>query len=273
MQRIFNALVQFRNPILYIFLLGFSLLFLSSRSSFHQNTLEKVGFYFSSGLYSFTNSFDEYFHLREKNTQLLEENTKLKSLALKANTPFLYDPYLGNSKRFPFTVINANVIKNSLLNQRNYVIIDKGSEDGLEPEMGVITASGILGMVKSVSKKYASVISILHKDLKINVRFKNSSAFGSLVWKGKNPKEFSVEDIVLSSQIQKGDTIVTGGMSSYFPQEIPLGIITQIKSDTNSGFYVMNAELFENPSQVYSVYVIENKFKNEIEFLTKKAKK
>ena len=90
MQRIFNALVQFRNPILYIFLLGFSLLFLSSRSSFHQNTLEKVGFYFSSGLYSFTNSFDEYFHLREKNTQLLEENTKLKSLALKANTPFLY---------------------------------------------------------------------------------------------------------------------------------------------------------------------------------------
>ena len=139
--------------------------------------------------------------------------------------------------------------------------------------MGVITASGILGMVKSVSKKYASVISILHKDLKINVRFKNSSAFGSLVWKGKNPKEFSVEDIVLSSQIQKGDTIVTGGMSSYFPQGIPLGIITQIKSDTNSGFYVMNAELFENPSQVYSVYVIENKFKNEIEFLTKKAKK
>jgi hypothetical protein len=35
----------------------------------------------------------------------------------------------------------------------------------------------------------------------------------------------------------------------------------------------MNAELYENPSQVYSIYVIENKFKNEIEFLTKKAKK
>ena len=82
MQRIFNALVQFRNPILYIFLLGFSLLFLSSRSSFHQNTLEKVGFYFSSGLYSFTNSFDEYFHLREKNTQLLEALSNINKILL-----------------------------------------------------------------------------------------------------------------------------------------------------------------------------------------------
>ena len=138
--------------------------------------------------------------------------------------------------------------------------------------MGVITSNGILGIVKSVSKKYASVISLLHQDLKINVRFKHSDAFGSLVWKGKSPTEFSVEDIVSSAQLQLGDTIVTGGMSSYFPYGIPLGTITQLENDINSGFYMMTAELFENPSEVYAAYVIENKFKEEIDFLNKEVK-
>ena len=88
----------------------------------------------------------------------------------------------------------------------------------------------------------------MHQDLKINVRFKHSNAFGSLVWKGKGPTEFSVEDIVSSAQLQLGDTIVTGGMSSYFPYGIPLGTITHIENDSNSGYYIMTAELFENPS-------------------------
>ena len=272
MQRIINALVQFRNPILYFFLLGFSLLFLSSRSSFHQNKIGELGFYFSSGLYEFSNSINQYFDLKEKNRILHQENTQLKALALKKNAPFLYDPYLGNPKRFPFKIRNVNFIKNSLLNQRNYIIIDKGTEDGVQTEVGVITSNGILGIVKSVSKKYASVISILHQDLKINVRFKHSNAFGSLVWKGKGPTEFSVEDIVSSAQLQLGDTIVTGGMSSYFPYGIPLGTITHIENDSNSGYYIMTAELFENPSQVYAAYVIENKFKGEIDFLNKEAK-
>ena len=269
MQRIINALVQFRNPILYLFLMGVSLFFLSSRSSFHQNKLEKFSLYFSSSLYNFSNSIDQYFNLKEKNQLLIEENSRLKSIALKANAPFLYDSFMGKSKRFPFKIINANIIKNSFLNQRNYILIDKGSEDGIQPETGVITSNGILGIVKSVTKNHASIISILHQDLKINVRFKNRTAFGSMVWKGLDPMEFNIDDIVSSSHIQLGDTIVTGGMSSFFPYGIPLGTITELDKDSDSGYFIVTAKLFQNPSQIYNAYVIENNFKEEIELLNK----
>ena len=116
MQRIINALVQYRNPILYLFLMGISLFFLSSRSSFHQNKLEKLSLYFSSSLYNFSNSIDQYFNLKEKNQLLIEENSRLKSIALKANAPFLYDSFMGKSKRFPFKIINANIIKRIRIN-------------------------------------------------------------------------------------------------------------------------------------------------------------
>ena len=97
---------------------------------------------------TFSNSIDQYFNLKEKNQLLIEENSRLKSIALKANAPFLYDSFMGKSKRFPFKIINVNIIKNSFLNQRNYILIDQGSEDGIQPETGVITSNGILGIVK-----------------------------------------------------------------------------------------------------------------------------
>ena len=264
MQRIINALVQFRNPILYLFLMGVSLFFLSSRSSFHQNKLEKFSLYFSSSLYNFSNSIDQYFNLKEKNQLLIEENSRLKSIALKANAPFLYDSFMGKSKRFPFKIINANIIKNSFLNQRNYILIDQGSEDGIQPETGVITSNGILGIVKSVTKNHASIISILHQDLKINVRFKNRTTFGSMVWKGLDPMEFRIDDIVSSSNVELGDTIVTGGMSSFFPFGIPLGTITELDKDSDSGYFIVTAKLFQNPAQTYYAYVIDNNFKKTL---------
>ena len=72
------------------------------------------------------------------------------------------------------------------MNQRNNLIIDKGSVDGIKNEMGVISKNGIIGIVNSVSKNYSRVISILNQEIKINVRLKNN-ALGSMYWKGLNP--------------------------------------------------------------------------------------
>ena len=181
----------------------------------------------------------------------------------------LYPNDLKVEKRFPFKVKAANVIKNSFLNQRNFLIIDKGYEDGIVSEMGVISDNGIIGIVKSVSKHYSSVISILNQNLKINVRLKNSLAFGALSWKGTNPKDFQIDDVVMNSSLQDGDTIITGGMSSYFPLGIPLGIISSYESNTKSGYYKINASFFEDTSQVYYVYVVENKDIEDIKKLKK----
>ena len=193
MKRILNALVQFRNPILYLLLLGLSFFFLNNKSSFHQSQLEKYGLYVSQNLYRVSHQIGNYFQLKKINEKLLQENKALKELELKSKGIPLYPSALKVKRRFPFQVKTANIIKNSFLNQQNFLIIDKGAEDGIKEEMAVITDRGIIGIVKSVSNHYASVISILNQDLKINVRLKNSAAFGTLSWKGKNPIDFQVE--------------------------------------------------------------------------------
>jgi rod shape-determining protein MreC len=147
-------------------------MFLNGRSSFHQNHLEKYSLYFSQSIYSFSHRIENYFNLKKINERLLKENKILIDLQLKSNELKLYPSNQKSKKRFPFKVITANVIKNSFLNQRNFLIIDKGSKDGIVSEMGVISDHGIIGIIKSVSEHYSTVISVLNQNLKINVALK-----------------------------------------------------------------------------------------------------
>jgi rod shape-determining protein MreC len=270
MQRILNALLQFRNPILYFVLLGISISISFNRSSFHQYNLEEYGFYFSSKLDAAKNSVTQYLHLKKVNRELLAENERLKSIELSLENVPLY-PYPSNQQRhFPFKVKKATILKNSFQNQRNFLTLDIGSEMGIKPEMGVISNNGIVGVVHSVTENYANVISILHQDLKINVRTTKSPAFGTLVWTGKTPLDFRVEDVVSNENINVGDTLITGGMSSYFPLGIPIGKITKLEENQASGYYSIAAKLFSDPSQVYYAYVLENIDFQELKSLSKK---
>jgi hypothetical protein len=90
MRRIIEALVQFRNPILYFVLLGLSLLFLNSRSNFHQYYLEKYSLYFSQSFYNISSDIGNYFHLKKINDKLQKENKSLKYFQLKSNGVSLY---------------------------------------------------------------------------------------------------------------------------------------------------------------------------------------
>ena len=267
MRRILNALVQYRNSLLYIVLLGVCLLFLNGKSTFHQNWFEKFSLEISQGLHSWTHQVGNYFRLRKINDELLQENRILKGLEIKSSDLFLYPSTFSNKRRFRFDIKTASVIKNSFLNQRNYLIIDKGTADGIQTETAIISNKGIVGIIKSVSENYASVISILNQDLKINVRLKNGGAFGALSWKGTNPKKFIVEDVVMNATIKIGDTVVTGGMSSYFPLGIPVGTISSFDRNSKNDFYTIDVDLFEDPSQVYYVYILRNEDREEINTL------
>ena len=126
MQRIFNALIQYRNAIIYLILLIISLLYLNNNSNFHKNELEKYGLYFSQSIYNLSNSVSKYFHLKKINSDLFEENRKLKEFELKSKSVSLYPRNYFKEKRYPFELKKGNVIKNSFLNQRNFIIVDKG---------------------------------------------------------------------------------------------------------------------------------------------------
>ena len=270
MQRIINALARNKNTVVFIFLLIISIAFLNSRSYFHQTKIAKLSLMISGSLNDFGSSIIRYTNLNKENKLLIQENLILKSDIIKNNHE---NKEIIKSKKeiyFPFTLISAKIVKNNYNKKENFVIINKGEKDGLKNEMGVISSNGIVGIINKVSKNYSSIISIINSNIKINAKIKNTNYFGSIGWSEKKINIMTLEDIVSTAKISIGDTIISGGMSSYFPSNLEIGKIVTLKKEKNEGYYSIEVELFNSPSQWEYVYVIKNKDIKEINNLERK---
>ena len=131
--------------------------------------------------------------------------------------------------------------------------------------MGVITDKGILGIVENTSANYSTVQSILSEKSNINAKIKNSNHFGSLVW--ENTTDYNVVqliDIPRLVPLTIGDTIVTGAMSSIFPENIPIGTIKRFDLDNSKSFYFIDVELFNDMTNIGNVYIIRNLNRKEV---------
>lgn len=265
MQWVLNALFRYRNFLLFLLLLGFGLIFSGFQSSYHRSTLAKGSLFFTGLIHQPFNLLSTYLNLAEENKHLVLENNKLKNLVLER---FKQSEILALEEE---TVVDprywsvpAKVIRNSFTRKRNIIIIDKGSNDNIVKDMGVIGTSGIIGIVNQISLGYASVLSILNQDVKINAKFKNSSVFGSLSWTSGMPNEMWLEDISIINPVQIGDTIVTGGMSTYFPEGIPIGKVSEIEQPESGGYYKIMVTLINNMTDIDYVYLVGNKNKEEL---------
>ncbi len=264
MQWILNILIQYKKSFLFIFLLGIGILFSSYRSAFHQTKINTLGIAFSGKMHDILNSSKSYFELNKLNQNLLEENNELRKQLLyyKQQNPIPND---SNAEHLvKYSVKPATVIKNSYSKARNIIILNKGTIDGVTKDMSVIGPKGIIGIINQTSTHYSSVISILHQDFKVNAKLMNSSAFGSLTWGGADPFKMNLEDVPTINPIAKGDTIVTGGMSSYFPKGIPIGVIHKFEKPVSGGYYSIEIELLNNLTDLEYVYIIEHKDRAEI---------
>tara|TARA_B100001540_G_C15722158_1_gene603566 strand:+ start:362 stop:1171 length:810 start_codon:yes stop_codon:yes gene_type:complete len=256
MQRIINALAKNKNTVLFILLLIISLYFLNSRSYFHQTKIAKLSLSISGILNNLSSNIIRYSNLNKENKLLIQENLILKSDLIKNK-----NIETNKSKKeiyFPFSLINARIVKNNYNKKENFVIINKGEKDGIKKEMGVITSNGIVGIINNVSENYSSIISIINSNIKINAKIKNTNYFGAISWSEKKINIMTLEDVVSTAKISIGDTIISGGMSSYFPSNLEIGKIVTLKKEKNEGYYSIEVELFNNPSQWEYVYVIKN---------------
>jgi rod shape-determining protein MreC len=136
--------------------------------------------------------------------------------------------------------------------------------------MGVINSSGIIGIVDKTSKNYATVISILNVKSQINAKIKKSNHFGSLVWNGKSTGFVQLIDVPRLASVRKGDTIVTGGQSVIFPENIGVGTINNIYIDNKTNYYTLNIKLFNDMTNLGHIYIIKSKDREEILKLEKK---
>jgi rod shape-determining protein MreC len=226
----------------------------------------------SGNAYEEVNKVKTYFNLREQNNRLALENATLRKILFnkKDSTSVLKkDSLKGYDK---INVIQSRVVNNMYNTSENYLTINSGSQQGIKPDMGVINSQGIVGIIEKVSPKYATIFSVLNIKSKINAKVKKSNHFGSLIWNAKNAGYVQLIEIPRLASVRKGDTIVTGGSSRIFPENIPVGIIDKIYTDTETNYYTINVRLFNDMTNLDHVYIITNKDNEEIKKLEKETK-
>ncbi|MBC6998947.1 rod shape-determining protein MreC [Cytophaga sp. FL35] len=261
MQQIINFIIRYKNFLLYILLMIISLGFTIQSHSYHQSRFFNSSNWVTGNILRTSNNVTTYFGLDQENQRLMEENERLRYLLFNKSS---LDTVALDSVQQTYTVTTGKVIKNSYAHPRNYITINQGEKDSVKPDMGVITSKGILGIVENVSNNFATVQSILNEKSNINAKIKNTDHFGSLVWDMKRFDVVQLVDIPRLVPLTIGDTIVTGGMSSIFPEGIPIGTIRKFDLNSSQSFYSIDVTLFNDMTNIKNVYIVNNRYREEI---------
>lgn len=158
---------------------------------------------------------------------------------------------------------NAKVENMTLNRERNYIMLDRGTIGGIEPEMGVISNGSIVGIVRSVSKHFSVVMPVLHSKFQASVRMKGSGDIGLLVWPGGDPEMAIVNGIPKHVKVEIGDTVVTSGYSSKFPVNIMVGYVQSLDDRAEENFRRINIRLSTDYRKLDYVQVIDDLLKDE----------
>ena len=263
MQQIINFIIKNSYRLLFLLLLIISLALTIKSHSYHRSEYVNSANAVTGTVYEKINEANEYLSLKEKNKGLASENALLKELLFNKKDTLLTSKTVFRNDLNNFNVVVAKTVKNSFNKRENYITINAGSLAGIKTDMGVVNDKGIVGLIEKTSANFSTIQSILNTKSKINAKIKNSDHFGSLVWDGKNVGFAQLIDVPRLASLRKGDSIVTGGNSDIFPENIPIGKIDKIFIDKKTNYYTINVRLFNDMTSIGYVYVIENKKRKE----------
>lgn len=273
MQHLIYFIRKYRYFLLFILLEILAFYLTIQHHSYHQSKFVNSANFVTGGLYNKVSSINEYFHLKTENQLLNEENARLKNQLdrvqiISNDSVYNVLDTTYNIQKYEYLV--AKIINNNYSKRNNYLTINKGSDTNISPELGVINSKGVIGVVKNVSSNFATVLSILNSNSKINVRLKNSNHFGSLIWNGDDYAFVQIIDFPRQAKLKKGDTIITGGKSAIFPEGISVGTIENIIIK-NHQYHQIDVKLFNDMSSIGQVQIIKNLQKEEQKVLEEKS--
>ena len=230
-------------------------------SSFLNSTNKVTG-----GIYTRYSNLAEYVNLKEVNDALSDENRLLRENQLGSFERVFGENIIVKDTIYKrkYLYTKAKVINNSTHRQNNYLTLSIGSNNGVENGMGVIGPSGVVGVVKNVSANYASVVSVLHRESKISVKLKKSDYFGSMQWDGEDYRMIGLKDIPNHVLLNEGDTVVTSGYSSIFPEGLATAVIKTFEVLEGENFYKIQMQLLNDFRQLTYVYVVKNNTSTEL---------
>ncbi|MEI6556477.1 MAG: rod shape-determining protein MreC [Paludibacter sp.] len=278
MKNLINFLINYSVVILFIFLELISFTMIVKNQGYQKSIYISSCNSVVAGMYEWSNSVVEFFKLRAANDNLSEENTSLKNQVIKLQNQLeTLKPETKDSVRFrippemEYQFISAKVISCTTNKIQNYITLNKGEIDGIRPDMGVVSDEGVVGIIKNVSRRFSVVIPILNPKIEINCKFKRNNYSGGLLWSGEDYRYANLTDIARHVEFSHGDTLITSGLTSTFPEGIPVGTIEDFKIKESDAYYKIKVRLAVNFRTLSHVKVINYLNYNEQKGLEKKS--
>lgn len=254
MDRLLNFVYQYRAFFTFLLLVLFCSWLIVENNQYQSTRYFNSSGRLAANIISFSQGVREYFSLRRINADLAEENAELRSRLQRYMA--VDSMYTDTVRRFDF--VSAKVINNSTQMFKNYITVNKGSAEGIQPGMAVISTRGAVGKVKSVSQHFAVLISMLNVDHQVSATIKRTGHFGTAQWDGTDPRLINLNYIPRHVKPQVGDTIVTSGFNTVFPPDILVGIVSQATLNEASQFWELKVELAQDFSKLAFVEIVRS---------------
>lgn len=260
MLKILNQIVQNGSFILFLLLQLLCVYFIVSYNPDQKKIYIFSHQKFSNNIQAKVNGIADFFSLNKKNKVLSDDIARLLEQKFNPQNSLPEQAIDSSTKANieKIAVMSARVINNSINKNNNMITINKGSREGVLPNMGVITTNGIVGIVTDTSQNFSLVLSILNSNCKVSSKLSRSGFFGTLLWDAKNPRYAKLEDIQKYADVRQGDTVTTSGYSTIFPGGYPIGLVENYKSEAGTFTYEIEIKLLQDMSTLSTVYIINN---------------
>jgi rod shape-determining protein MreC len=264
-RNVFLFIRKYSNFLFFLVLQVLALSFLFRYNNYHQAIFMNAAEEITGSLDQRYSTVEYYFKLKKINEQLTAENLRLHQTFREnyevagEGGKLVADTVMMDSLRRiqKYFWMGARVVGSTVSTQTNFITLHRGSDQGVHPNMGVVSPEGIVGTVVNVSENFSSVMTLLHRQYKVVVKLKNGGDRGTVEWEG-NPTFVTLRDIPKSAKVQTGDSVVTSPTSSLFPGGIMVGTVLDITDDKSSNFYTLKLKPSTNFFNIEFVYVIAN---------------
>lgn len=261
MRNLLKILQKYQHLVMLLFFQIVCFTFIFRQNDFHNSTVFNASNFVVGSVYEKVDDAKSYINLKQENSRLNDENARLKTL--------LYGKDSSQNKRFVlfsdtlqnlhYKYISGKIINVFTKGENNYLTLNLGSKNGIQPHMGVVGPFGIVGFTKDVSNHFSTIIPVIHRKFVISVAHKKTNTTGLLQWKGDDDfNTATVINLPKYIEMKVGDTIVTKGFDGIFNVDENVGYITEIFSEGGDDYNTAKITLFTDYRRISNVKVIKN---------------
>lgn len=221
---------------------------------------------------------ESYLNLRYVNSDLVrrnillqQQNEKLREALAKKGGASHFTDSLTQQAAADLSMTAANVVSSITQRRNNYIVVNRGTADGIRPEQGVVGGQGVVGIVYLCEEHNSLVIPLTNRRSNLSCRVRGGNYFGSLTWDGKDLRYATLDDIPRYAKVKKDDIVETSGFSAVFPPGLFVGRVTEVRNSSDGQSYTLIVHLGADFSTLRDVSIISTSYKAETDSLRQRA--